>query len=55
MCSRTTARRCFLVAAFDNIAYPLKLMGVPKAERARRVEKLVAHLGVKIDLTLYPY
>ncbi|MCA1458147.1 ATP-binding cassette domain-containing protein [Bradyrhizobium sp. BRP22] len=41
--------------AFDNIAYPLKLMGVPKAERKRRVERLVAHLGVKIDLALYPY
>jgi NitT/TauT family transport system ATP-binding protein len=41
--------------AFDNIAYPLKLMGVPKPERDRRVERLVAHLGVKIDLSLYPY
>ena len=41
--------------AFDNIAYPLKLMRVPKAERRARVEKLVAHLGVKIDLKLYPY
>ncbi|RZN32514.1 ABC transporter ATP-binding protein [Bradyrhizobium sp. Leo121] len=41
--------------AFDNIAYPLKLMGVPKAERKLRVERLVAHLGVKIDLALYPY
>jgi NitT/TauT family transport system ATP-binding protein len=41
--------------AFDNIAYPLKLMGVPKAERQLRVERLVAHLGVKIDLALYPY
>ncbi|MGY3605074.1 MULTISPECIES: ABC transporter ATP-binding protein [unclassified Bradyrhizobium] len=41
--------------AFDNIAYPLKLMGVPKAERRLRVERLVAHLGVKIDLALYPY
>jgi NitT/TauT family transport system ATP-binding protein len=41
--------------AFDNIAYPLKLMGVPKAERKQRVERLVAHLGVKIDLALYPY
>jgi NitT/TauT family transport system ATP-binding protein len=41
--------------AFDNIAYPLKLMGVDKAERDRRVERLVAHLGVKIDLSLYPY
>lgn len=41
--------------AFDNIAYPLKLMRVPKAERDARVEKLVAHLGVKLDLNLYPY
>jgi NitT/TauT family transport system ATP-binding protein len=41
--------------AFDNIAYPLKLMGVTKAESDLRVERLVAHLGVKIDLKLYPY
>src|SRR4029453_14864875 len=41
--------------AFDNIAYPLKLMGGPKADRKLRVERLVAHLGVKIDLALYPY
>jgi len=43
------------LAAFDNIAYPLKLMGVPKAEREARVERLIARLGVKIDLALYPY
>jgi NitT/TauT family transport system ATP-binding protein len=41
--------------AFDNIAYPLKLMNVPKAERRARVEKLVEHLGVKLDLNRYPY
>jgi len=41
--------------AFDNIAYPLKVMGVPKAERSARVEKIVAGLNVKIDLNLYPY
>src|SRR3954466_7478107 len=41
--------------AFDNIAYPLKVMGVPKAERNTRVEKIVANLNVKIDLSLYPY
>ncbi|KRQ14933.1 MULTISPECIES: ABC transporter ATP-binding protein [Bradyrhizobium] len=41
--------------AFDNIAYPLKLMGIAKRERDRRVERLVAHLGVKVDLSLYPY
>src|SRR5258708_14776687 len=41
--------------AFDNIGYPLKVMGVPKAERTVRVEKIVANLNVKIDLNLYPY
>jgi NitT/TauT family transport system ATP-binding protein len=41
--------------AFDNIAYPLKMMQVPAAERRARTERLVAHLGVKLDLKLYPY
>jgi NitT/TauT family transport system ATP-binding protein len=41
--------------AFDNIAYPLKVMGVTKVERTVRVEKIVASLNVKIDLSLYPY
>ena len=41
--------------AFDNIAYPLKMMKVPAAERKARTERLVAHLGVKLDLNLYPY
>jgi NitT/TauT family transport system ATP-binding protein len=41
--------------SFDNIEYPLKLMGVPKAERRARVERMVGHLGVKIDLARYPY
>ena len=41
--------------SLENIEYPLKLMGMPKAERRARVERLVAHLGVKIDLTKYPY
>jgi NitT/TauT family transport system ATP-binding protein len=41
--------------AFDNIAYPLKIANVPKAERVARTEKLVAHLGIKLDLGLYPY
>jgi NitT/TauT family transport system ATP-binding protein len=43
------------LSAFDNIAYPLKVMGVPKADRIVRVEKIVANLNVKIDLKLYPY
>lgn len=41
--------------SFENIEYPLKLMQVPKAERRAKVEKLVEHLGVKIDLARYPY
>ncbi|MGE0036448.1 MAG: ABC transporter ATP-binding protein [Xanthobacteraceae bacterium] len=41
--------------AFDNIAYPLKIMKVPPAERKARTEKLVEHLGIKLDLNLYPY
>jgi NitT/TauT family transport system ATP-binding protein len=41
--------------AFDNISYPLKMMKVARAERRARTERLVAHLGVKLDLNLYPY
>jgi NitT/TauT family transport system ATP-binding protein len=41
--------------AFDNIAYPLKMMNVLPAERHSRTERLVAHLGIKLDLNLYPY
>jgi NitT/TauT family transport system ATP-binding protein len=41
--------------AIDNIAYPLKVMGVAKVERTARVEKIVSNLNVKIDLSLYPY
>ena len=41
--------------AFDNIAYPLKLMNVPPRERRARTEALVARLGIKLDLALYPY
>ena len=41
--------------AIDNIEYPLKVMQVPDAERRARSEKLIAHLGVKLDLKRYPY
>jgi NitT/TauT family transport system ATP-binding protein len=41
--------------AFDNIAYPLKMMKVPPAERKARTERLVEHLGIKLDFNLYPY
>jgi NitT/TauT family transport system ATP-binding protein len=41
--------------SFDNIKYPLKQRGVSKVEQVTKVEKLVANLGVKIDLNRYPY
>jgi NitT/TauT family transport system ATP-binding protein len=41
--------------SLENIEYPLKLMKLPKRERRDRVERLVARLGVKIDLARYPY
>jgi len=41
--------------SFGNIEYPLKVMKLPKTERRTRVERLVTHLGVKIDLSQYPY
>jgi NitT/TauT family transport system ATP-binding protein len=41
--------------AFENIEYPLKMMKVGKAARRAKVEALVARLGVKLDLTKYPY
>lgn len=41
--------------AIDNIHYPLKLRGIPKAQRTQRVEKLVEDFGIKIDLNAYPY
>jgi NitT/TauT family transport system ATP-binding protein len=41
--------------SIDNIEYPLKLARLPKRERAEKVERLVTHLCVKIDLQRYPY
>jgi NitT/TauT family transport system ATP-binding protein len=43
------------LTAFDNIAYPLQIMKVPARECISRTEKLVDHLGIKLDLKLYPY
>lgn len=39
----------------DNIAYPLKLAGMTKAQVDRRMEELVASFDVKFDLRRYPY
>jgi NitT/TauT family transport system ATP-binding protein len=41
--------------SIDNIKYPLQLARLPKHERDEKVERLVTHLGVKIDLKRYPY
>jgi NitT/TauT family transport system ATP-binding protein len=43
------------MTAFDNIVYALLLRNVPRPEAEERVHKLVTHLGVKIDLKMYPY
>jgi NitT/TauT family transport system ATP-binding protein len=43
------------LTAWNNIEYPLKLMKLAPAERHERVERLVARLGIKIDLARYPY
>ncbi|MET0222490.1 MAG: ABC transporter ATP-binding protein [Tardiphaga sp.] len=41
--------------AIDNIHYPLKVLRVGRAERQRRVEKLLAEFDVPFDLHAYPY
>jgi NitT/TauT family transport system ATP-binding protein len=41
--------------AIHNIQYPLKLMGMDRATRDRRVEALLAEFDVRIDLRRYPY
>jgi len=41
--------------AIDNIHYPLKIMGLSRREREKRVEQLLADFEVKIDLNTYPY
>ena len=41
--------------SIDNVFYPLKVMGIPRTERERRVEELLANFDIKIDLNAYPY
>jgi NitT/TauT family transport system ATP-binding protein len=41
--------------AIDNIHYPLKVLGIERKERRRRVEKLLADFDVPFDLHAYPY
>jgi len=41
--------------AISNIQYPLKILGMDKASRLRRVEELLAEFEIRIDLNRYPY
>jgi NitT/TauT family transport system ATP-binding protein len=41
--------------AIDNIRYPLKFLGLSRAERDAKVEALLAAFDVKLDLNRYPY
>ena len=41
--------------AVDNVHYPLRMMGIGRAERERRVERLAASFDLKFDLHRYPY
>jgi len=41
--------------AIDNIHYPLKVMGIDRKERLRRVEQLLVDFDVQFDLNAYPY
>src|SRR5262245_35217135 len=43
------------IRAIDNIHYPVKGMGLSKAEGDKRVEQLLADFEVRIDLNAYPY
>ena len=41
--------------AADNIRYPLRLMGLRRAEIDARLERLAAQFRVRFDLNRYPY
>lgn len=41
--------------AIDNIHYPLRIEGIARKERDRRIERLVSSFDLKFDLHRYPY
>lgn len=43
------------MSAYDNIAYPLRLKGLPAPECRDRVERLIHTFNIRLDLKRYPY
>lgn len=43
------------LSAYDNIAYPLRVKGVPEQECRDRVERLISTFNIQLDLKRYPY
>ena len=41
--------------AIENIHYPLRILGIDRKERQRRVDRLLAEFDVPFDLHDYPY
>jgi NitT/TauT family transport system ATP-binding protein len=43
------------MSARDNIAYPLRFMGVSKALQREKVDKVIERFAIRLDLNKYPY
>jgi NitT/TauT family transport system ATP-binding protein len=43
------------LSAYDNIAYPLRIKGVPERECRDRVERMIDLFNIRLDLKRYPY
>lgn len=43
------------MTARDNIAYPLRFMGLNKAQREQKVDAVIGRFEIRIDLAKYPY
>jgi NitT/TauT family transport system ATP-binding protein len=43
------------MSAYDNIAYPLRVKGLPERECRDRVERLIDAFNIRLDLKRYPY
>ncbi|TVQ23524.1 MAG: ABC transporter ATP-binding protein [Leptolyngbya sp. DLM2.Bin15] len=43
------------LSAYDNIAYPLRVKGIPDRDCRDRVEQLIQTFNIQLDLKRYPY